>query len=76
MNLTAPDKIANYIGGQHMAPINGRYLDNINPATGAVYSHTPDSDASDVAAAVAAAEAAIVAGHVSLIHAHFHSGCP
>lgn len=58
MNLTAPSQIANYIGGNFLAPSNGRYLDNINPATGEVYSQTPDSDDADVQLAVDAARAA------------------
>jgi aminomuconate-semialdehyde/2-hydroxymuconate-6-semialdehyde dehydrogenase len=58
MNLSAPAHIANYIGGNLQAPINGNYMDNVNPATGQVYSQTPDSDMDDVNAAVAAAKAA------------------
>lgn len=61
MNLTAPAQIANYIGGNFQPPVNGKYIDNINPATGEVYSHIPDSDADDIAQAVAAAEAAFPA---------------
>jgi aminomuconate-semialdehyde/2-hydroxymuconate-6-semialdehyde dehydrogenase len=51
-------KIANYIGGELVPPINGKYFDNYNPATGAVYSQTPDSNEKDVVAAVKAAEKA------------------
>ncbi len=58
MNLTAPATIANYIGGSLQAPLNGLYMDNINPATGEVYSKTPDSDIKDVEEAVGAAKAA------------------
>lgn len=58
MNLAAPSHIANYIAGQLQAPLNGRYIDNINPATGEVYSQTPDSDNADVEEAVGAAKAA------------------
>lgn len=58
MNLTAPAQIANYIGGNFQPPVNGKYIDNINPATGEVYSQIPDSDTDDIAQAVAAAEAA------------------
>ncbi len=58
MNLNAPDQISNYIGGSLRAPIHGKYFDNINPATGEVYSQTPDSDASDIEMAVGAAKAA------------------
>ncbi len=48
-------KICNYINGQLLAPGMGKYLDNINPAEGKVYSQLPDSDAQDVASAVNAA---------------------
>jgi len=54
-------RIQNYLNGQLVPPQAGRYLDNIEPATGQVYGQIPDSDASDVAAAVAAAEAALPA---------------
>jgi aminomuconate-semialdehyde/2-hydroxymuconate-6-semialdehyde dehydrogenase len=58
MNLNAPEKIANYIAGSLQAPLNRRYIDNINPATGEVYSQIPDSDAKDVDEAVGAAKMA------------------
>ena len=41
-------KIANYINGALQSPIADSYLDNYNPATGAVYSLIPDSDEADV----------------------------
>ena len=54
-----PDKyIKNYIDGA-LGPANaGNYLENINPATGKVYSYLPDSDEHDVQRAVEAAERA------------------
>lgn len=52
------EKLQNYIGGKLQAPISGEYLDNFEPAKGEVYSLIPRSGADDVAAAVAAAEAA------------------
>ncbi|MGC4059239.1 MAG: aldehyde dehydrogenase [Chitinophagaceae bacterium] len=55
MQLEVPKHIQNYIGGQFVAPENGQYLDNINPATGEVYAYIPDSNAGDVDAAVRAA---------------------
>ena len=58
MNLAAPSHIANYIAGELQAPINGKYMPNTNPATGEVYSQTPDSDATDIEEAVGAARAA------------------
>jgi aminomuconate-semialdehyde/2-hydroxymuconate-6-semialdehyde dehydrogenase len=53
-------RIQNFIGGQFVEPISGRYLDNIEPATGKPYSQVADSDAHDVDLAVAAAEKAFV----------------
>jgi aminomuconate-semialdehyde/2-hydroxymuconate-6-semialdehyde dehydrogenase len=52
------EKIANYISGQWVPPHSGRYLENINPSEGKVYSQTPDSDANDIALAAEAALAA------------------
>ena len=51
-------RIQNFIDGQLVEPIGGRYLDNIEPATGKPYSEVADSDAHDVDLAVAAAEKA------------------
>ena len=51
-------QLKNYIDGAFAAPSNGRYLDNYEPATGKVYSLIPDSDATDVERAVAAAKRA------------------
>lgn len=50
--------LSNYIGGTPQSPVNGRYLDNFEPATGSVYSKIPDSDAQDVELAVSAAQSA------------------
>jgi len=47
--------LANFIDGAPRAPHGGAYLDVIDPATGTVFAGCPDSDATDVAAAVAAA---------------------
>lgn len=58
MNLQVPDHIANYIGGNFLPPVNDRYIDNVNPATGAVYCAVPDSDRQDIDKAVQAAQAA------------------
>src|SRR4051794_6355653 len=51
-------RIDNFIAGQFVRPAAGKYLDNIEPATGKPYSLVPDSDSSDVEAALAAAEQA------------------
>lgn len=52
------EKLKNFINGQFIAPTNGKYLDNYEPATGKVYSLIPDSDDQDIELAVAAAEKA------------------
>jgi aminomuconate-semialdehyde/2-hydroxymuconate-6-semialdehyde dehydrogenase len=51
-------QIRNFIDGEFVEPISGRYLDNVEPATGKPYSQVPDSDARDVDLAVTAAEKA------------------
>lgn len=61
MDLQAPEYISNYIGGQLQKPLSGQYLDNVNPATGQMYSHTPNSDVKDIDEAVGAAKAAFSA---------------
>jgi aminomuconate-semialdehyde/2-hydroxymuconate-6-semialdehyde dehydrogenase len=48
-------RIANFIDGRHVEPASGHYLDNIEPATGQVYSLVADSDGRDVELAVQAA---------------------
>ncbi|WP_062535959.1 aldehyde dehydrogenase [Mizugakiibacter sediminis] len=53
--MTATPTLANLIDGRLQPPRNGRYLDVIEPATGAVFARCPDSDGTDVDAAVAAA---------------------
>src|SRR6187200_2762008 len=53
-------QIQNFIDGQFIAPVGGKYLDNIEPATGKPYSQVADSDARDVERAVVAAEKAFV----------------
>src|SRR6266480_3452082 len=51
-------KIRNFIDGQFVEPVGGKYLDNIEPATGKPYSQVADSDSGDVDLAVAEAEKA------------------
>ncbi|KXS10211.1 aldehyde dehydrogenase [Gonapodya prolifera JEL478] len=51
-------RILNFIDGELRPPVDGKYLDNVEPATGTVYSHCPDSSSADVELAVAAAAAA------------------
>jgi aminomuconate-semialdehyde/2-hydroxymuconate-6-semialdehyde dehydrogenase len=55
------DKILNFVGGELVAPAGGAFVDKVNPATGRPYVLLPDSDSTDVAAAVRAAGAALPA---------------
>ena len=50
----------NFIGGQWVAPVNGRYFDNISPITGRAVCEVARSDAADVELALDAAHAARV----------------
>ncbi len=64
--------LTNYVGGEQVPPGAGRYLDVLEPATGAAFARVPASDASDVAGAVKAAGAAFEAW--SAAPAAFRSG--
>ncbi len=50
--------LANHIDGRATEPLDGTYLDDIDPATGAVHALVPASEAADVDLAVAAAKRA------------------
>jgi len=56
MNLSIPYHLENYIGGNLIGPLSGKFIDNINPATGEVYGQIPDSNEKDIEAAVYAAQ--------------------
>lgn len=59
--MTEPLLLANLIDGQPQAPLRGRYLDVDEPAVGHPFAQCPDSDTTDVGAAVAAARRAFPA---------------
>jgi aminomuconate-semialdehyde/2-hydroxymuconate-6-semialdehyde dehydrogenase len=52
------EKIQNYIGGEFVGPNAGQYFDNVEPATGNVYSQIPNSQQEDVEQAIKAAKKA------------------
>jgi len=54
-------ELRNFIGGEFVPARSGRALEDLNPATGQVITRFPDSDAADVADAVAAAKRALPA---------------
>ncbi len=49
-------KIQNLINGQMLDPVDGKYLDNFEPATGQLYALTPDSNERDLQLAIDAAD--------------------
>jgi aminomuconate-semialdehyde/2-hydroxymuconate-6-semialdehyde dehydrogenase len=55
---TESPQIQNFIDGQFVDPTGGKYLDNMEPATGKPYSQVADSDARDIDLAVVAADKA------------------
>jgi aminomuconate-semialdehyde/2-hydroxymuconate-6-semialdehyde dehydrogenase len=54
-------KIKNYINGEFKTPIQDQWIDNYNPATGDIYSLTPNSTTADVQIAYEAAAQAFPA---------------
>ena len=52
------EQILNYINAKLVPPENNQFMDNINPATGEIYSQVPKSSASDVDHAIQAAREA------------------
>ncbi|MBU2937905.1 MULTISPECIES: aldehyde dehydrogenase [Pacificibacter] len=63
LKYTSPFKTRydNFIGGAFVAPVNGKYFDNITPIDGSVVCEVARSDADDVNLALDAAHAAKVA---------------
>ncbi len=58
MDVSIPAFLENYIGGQLVPPLSGRYVPNIAPATGTHLTQVPDSDEKDIQLAVDAAKKA------------------
>ncbi len=71
MDLTLPYHLENFIGGNLIAPLSGKFIDNINPATGEVYGQIPDSNEKDVEAAVHAAKQAFPKWSTSSVEERF-----
>ena len=71
MNLAIPYHLENFIGGNFIGPLSGNFIDNINPATGAVYGQIPDSNSKDVEVAVMAAKKAFPAWSILPVEKRF-----
>ena len=64
-------RIANFINGAYTEPANGLYLPVYDPSRGSAYAEAPDSDASDVEQAYAAAQAAFPAWSATTVDERF-----
>jgi aminomuconate-semialdehyde/2-hydroxymuconate-6-semialdehyde dehydrogenase len=71
MNFSLPYHLENFIGGNLIGPLSGKFIDNVNPATGEVYGQTPDSDERDVELAVQAAKKAFPQWSVTPVEERF-----
>ncbi len=71
MKLEVPYHLENYVGGNLIGPLNGNFIDNINPATGEIIGNIPDSNEKDVNAAVLAAQKAFPAWSTSAVEERF-----
>jgi aminomuconate-semialdehyde/2-hydroxymuconate-6-semialdehyde dehydrogenase len=69
--LEIPYHLENYIGGNFIGPLSGKFIDNINPANGEVYGQIPDSNEKDIDAAVHAAQKAFPAWSVTPVEERF-----
>ena len=58
MNLSIPYHLENFIGGNFIGPLSGKFLDNVNPATGEIVGQIPNSNDKDIEVAVSAAQKA------------------
>jgi len=56
MTLEIPYHLENFIGGNFIGPLSGKFLDGINPATAEIYYQTPNSNEKDIEIAVSAAQ--------------------
>ena len=54
--MQIPYHLENFIGGNLIGPLSGKFIDNVNPATAEIYGQIPDSNEKDVEVAVNAAK--------------------
>lgn len=71
MDLSIPDYIQNFIGGEFKVAHSGNYIDDINPATGELIGQIPDSNERDVNEAVSAAKKAFPSWSVTSLDTRF-----
>jgi aminomuconate-semialdehyde/2-hydroxymuconate-6-semialdehyde dehydrogenase len=72
MKLSIPYYLENYIGGNLIGPLSGQFIDNVNPATGEVFTRVPDSNEQDIDVAVKAAQKAFEEWSVMPVEKRFN----
>ncbi len=72
MKFDIPYYLENYIAGNLVGPLSGKFLENINPATGELLSYVPDSNESDVEVAVKGAKEAFKEWSVTPVAERFN----
>ena len=71
MDLSIPYHLENYIGGNMIGPLSGKFIDDVNPATGDVFAQIPDSGEKDIEVAVHAAQQAFPKWSVTPVEERF-----
>ena len=71
MNLKIPYHLENYVGGHLIAPLDGKFIDNIDPSTGEIYGQIPDSNKRDIEAAVHVAQKAFPSWSITPVEERF-----
>ena len=69
--MQIPYHLENFIGGNLIGPLSGKFIDNINPATAAIYGQIPDSNEKDVEVAVNASKKAFPAWSTTPVEERF-----
>ncbi len=59
MQADIPYHLENFIGGNFIGPLSGKFIDNFNPATGKISGQIPNSNEKDIEVAVQAAAGAL-----------------
>jgi aminomuconate-semialdehyde/2-hydroxymuconate-6-semialdehyde dehydrogenase len=71
IDLAIPFHLENFIGGNHIGPLSGLFMENQNPATGEIICQTPDSGEKDIEIAVLAAKKAFAEWSVTSAEKRF-----
>jgi aminomuconate-semialdehyde/2-hydroxymuconate-6-semialdehyde dehydrogenase len=73
MQLDIPYHLENFIGGNFIGPLSGKFIDNINPATAEISGQIPDSNEKDINVAVHAAQQAFTPWSTMSLESRFIS---